>query len=114
MAGICLILEGLVRYGSVSAWTQRFRPSSIHKTKIECPSAKVQYALAAVRRQYADQHLDLTEGIKVLWPDTESWLHIRPSNTEPVIRVIAESDTASEAEGLCADAVHVLQAAIQG
>jgi phosphomannomutase len=69
--------------------------------------------LTAVRREYADQELDLTEGVKVKWPDTGSWLHIRPSNTEPVIRVIAESDTAAEAEELCAGAIDVLRTTIE-
>jgi phosphomannomutase len=112
MSGIGLILEGLARHESVTAWTRQFRPSAMHKTKIECPSARVQHALTAVRRRYADQQLDLTEGVKVIWPDTRSWLHIRPSNTEPVIRVIAERDTAAEAEELCAGAVETLRATI--
>ncbi len=113
MAGICLVLEGLVERGSIDAWTRRFRPSAMHKTKIDCPSAKVQHALTAVKREYADQQVDPTEGIKVVWPDTGSWLHIRPSNTEPVIRVIAEADTADDARELCARALEVLTAAIR-
>ncbi len=113
MSGICLVLQGLVQQGSVTAWTTRFRPSAMHKTKIECPSATVQHALATVRRRYADQQVDLTEGIKVIWPDTRSWLQIRPSNTEPVIRVIAEGDTSADAEELCAGAMEVLRTAIE-
>jgi phosphoglucosamine mutase len=114
MAGMCLVLEGLARHQTVSAWTQRFRPSGIHKTKIDCPSTRVQRALAAVRRHYADQELDLTEGVKIVWPATGSWLHVRPSNTEPVVRVIAEADTSAEAQKLCAEAVEVLDEAIAG
>ena len=56
------------------------------------PSASVQPALLTVREAYADEKLDLTEGVKVLWPDG-SWLHVRPSNTEPIVRIIAEADT---------------------
>ncbi|MGQ9732581.1 MAG: phosphoglucosamine mutase [Candidatus Zipacnadales bacterium] len=112
MSGIALILEGLARYGTVSNWVASFRPSSMHKTKIECSAAHLQRALAAVRRHYADHHLDLTEGIKVMWPQRRQWLHIRPSNTEPVVRVIAESDSPVEAEALCAEAISVLHTII--
>ncbi len=114
MTGMCLVLEGLARHGSISEWARRFRPSGIHKTKIDCPSARLQRALAAVRRAYEDQQLDLTEGVKVLWPKTRTWLHIRPSNTEPVIRVIAESDTTEQAQALCKHAMAVLAGAIAG
>jgi phosphomannomutase len=113
MSGICLVLQGLAQQDSVTAWARQFRPSAMHKTKIESPSARVQHALTAVRRQYADQQVDLTEGIKVIWPDTRSWLHIRPSNTEPVIRVIAEADTSADARQLCAGAIAILRAAIE-
>ena len=113
MSGIALILEGLTRYGTVSAWARSFRPSGMFKTKMECPSARIQQALAAARRHYGDDELDLTEGVKVAWRDTGRWLHIRPSNTEPVIRVIAEDDTVTGARRLCEEAIRTLEAAIQ-
>jgi phosphomannomutase len=109
MSGIALVLEGLVRYGSVSAWVRSFRPSGMFKTKIECPSSRTQHAMAATRRRYADNELDLTEGVKVVWRETGDWLHIRPSNTEPVIRVIAESDTVSAARRLADEALATLR-----
>ena len=114
MSGIAVILQGLVEHGSVTAWTQRFPPGSIVKTTIECPSSRIQHALTATRRRYSDQKLDETEGVKVIWPDTGAWLHIRPSNTEPVIRVIAETDTEDEANGLCQEALETLNTAIEG
>ncbi|MBM3472450.1 MAG: phosphoglucosamine mutase [Armatimonadetes bacterium] len=109
MAGMALVLQGLAEHGTISAWMRRFRPSGMHKTKIECPSSRVPHAMAAVRREYADNKLDLTEGLKVLWPDTRQWLHIRPSNTEPIIRVIAECDTTGAARRLCEEAVAILR-----
>ena len=112
MIGMGLILEGLAQHGTIAAWTKHFQPSAMHKTKIECPSARIQQALAAARRQYADQELDPTEGVKVIWPNDRSWLHIRPSNTEPVIRVIAEKDTIADAQALCDDAIATLTSVI--
>jgi phosphomannomutase len=112
MVGMALILAGLASRGTISSWVRSFRPSAMFKTKTECPSTRVQHAMAAARRQYADCRLDLTEGLKVLWPESGRWLHIRPSNTEPVIRVIGEGDTLREARQLCEDALAVLQPAI--
>lgn len=113
---MALILEGLARSGkSLSSWiAQSFRPSAIVKDKVECPVAKVQQVLLALRRRYADRgHIDETEGIKVLWPD-RSWLHVRPSNTEPVIRVVAEADNADVARSLVAEAMELVRATIAG
>jgi phosphomannomutase len=109
MTGMALVLQGLAQHGTTSAWTRRFRPSGMCKTKLECPSSRVPHAMAAVRRRYADCPLDLTEGLKVLWPDTRQWLHIRPSNTEPVIRVIAECDGIGGARRLCEEARAILR-----
>ncbi|MBM3500520.1 MAG: phosphoglucosamine mutase [Armatimonadetes bacterium] len=112
MIGMALILEGLARHGTVSRWARTFRPSAMHKTKLECPSVRIQHAMAAARRRYEADALDLTDGLKVLWPETGCWLHIRPSNTEPVIRVIAECDTPREARALCEDALATLRTVI--
>jgi len=111
---MALILEGLARSGkSLSAWiASSFRPSAIVKDKIECPVAKVQQVMLALRSRYADRgHVDETEGIKVVWPD-RSWLHARPSNTEPVVRVVAEADTPLAATALVAEALDVVREAI--
>lgn len=113
LTGMALVLEGLARRRSVSEWAGSFRPSAMHKTKIECSSARVEQAMAAVQRAYADCMIDRTEGIRVVWPETGVWLHIRPSNTEPVIRVVAEADNRTAARRLCTEALQVLQPAVR-
>lgn len=47
---------------------------------------------------FADQRIDSSDGVRVDWDDR--WVHVRPSNTEPIIRVIAEAGEASQAEAL--------------
>jgi phosphomannomutase len=42
--------------------------------------------------------VDLTDGIKIGWPD--GWVHVRASNTESLIRIIAEAESASRADAL--------------
>ena len=104
IAGIALILQGLARRGgTVTQWADTMQPSQMRKTRMECSASHVQPVLLGLREFYADAELDLTEGIKVLWDDG-SWLHIRPSNTEPIIRIIAEADTWEQADDKVAEA----------
>src|SRR5216117_2440757 len=53
---------------------------------------------AALRRRFADAQGDTQDGLRLAWRDR--WLHVRPSNTEPIIRLIAEAPTGAEAQQL--------------
>jgi len=53
---------------------------------------------AGLRRAFADAAVDTQDGLRLAWPDR--WLHVRPSGTEPIIRLIAEAPTVSDAERL--------------
>ncbi len=55
---------------------------------------------AALQRELAGAELDTQDGLRLSWPDR--WLHVRPSGTEPIVRLIAEAPTAEAAEGLVA------------
>jgi phosphomannomutase len=68
------------------------------KEKIECRSDRIQRVLKTVRAAFADKPQDLRDGVKVM---TDSgWFLVRGSNTEPIIRLVAESDDESEARRL--------------
>ena len=69
------------------------------KKKFELGDKKVADILPKVKQAFADWKSDERDG---LWLGKgKSWVHVRASNTEPVIRVIAEAPTAEEAEALC-------------
>ncbi|HXD24218.1 MAG TPA: hypothetical protein VN613_12730, partial [Gemmatimonadaceae bacterium] len=53
---------------------------------------------AALRAAFPDAEADTQDGLRLGWPDR--WVHIRPSGTEPVVRVIAEAPTRAEAQKL--------------
>jgi phosphomannomutase len=53
---------------------------------------------AALRSRFADATVDERDGLRLGWRDR--WLHVRPSNTEPIVRLIAEAPTAREAQQL--------------
>ncbi len=55
---------------------------------------------AALERELAGADLDTQDGLRLSWPDR--WLHVRPSGTEPIVRLIAEAPTAEAAEDLVA------------
>jgi phosphomannomutase len=51
-----------------------------------------------LRRRFPDAQTDTQDGLKLAWRDR--WLHVRPSNTEPIIRLIAEAPTGAQAQQL--------------
>jgi phosphomannomutase len=60
------------------------------KEKMTCPSDKVASVIRKLRREYAARPMDLRDGVKVSLDN--GWFLVRPSNTEPIIRVIAEAE----------------------
>jgi phosphomannomutase len=95
--GMALILHLLAETGkSVSeilAELPRFR---MVKEKLECPSDKIAEVLKLIRREYAAQPMDLRDGVKVTMND--GWFHVRGSNTEPILRVVAEATEEARAQ----------------
>lgn len=65
-------------------------------------AANLESAYAVLRRTFADARLDRRDGLRLGWSDR--WLHVRPSGTEPVVRLIAEARSRPEAAGLVAAA----------
>jgi phosphomannomutase len=53
---------------------------------------------AALRRRFSDAAVDTQDGLRLAWPDR--WLHVRPSNTEPIVRLIAEAPAGPLAQQL--------------
>jgi phosphomannomutase len=53
---------------------------------------------AALRKRFSDATVDTQDGLRLAWPDR--WLHVRPSNTEPIVRLIAEAPEGGLAQQL--------------
>ena len=68
------------------------------KDKIELGSVDTQTVLEKIEAAYADADSDKTDGLKLSW--NNSWVHIRKSNTEPIIRIYAEDETMENATKL--------------
>lgn len=80
------------------------------KTQISCRPRDVAPAIRLLRYFYRDLELDLTDGVKVHWPDR--WIHVRGSNTEPVIRIVAEADSEEAAVALVDDVMDYMRPAM--
>jgi phosphomannomutase len=78
----------------------------IVKTKITMPPEKVATALNALEKHFDTARADRMDGLRLDWP--HAWLLVRPSNTEPIVRAVAEAPDAAEAKRLCAEAAAVL------
>ncbi len=99
--GMALILHLLAETGrTISELLADLPRYFFVKEKLACPSDKIAEVLKMVRREYADQPLDLRDGVKVTFES--GWLHVRGSNTEPILRVMAEAPTTARAAEIVA------------
>ncbi len=98
--GAALILTLLARDGRrVSELVAASPRYAIVKDKVpRGRSAGLAAVYAALRSRFADATVDERDGLRLGWRDR--WLHVRPSNTEPIARLIAEAPTAAEAQQL--------------
>jgi len=80
----------------------------ICKTKVTLPAERIADALAALEKHFVGAACDRLDGVRFDWPG--KWLLVRASNTEPIVRAIAEAPTAAEAQALCNRAVTALSA----
>ena len=77
------------------------------KEKVICPSHKIRDVLKMIRQVYAGAPMDLTDGVKVSLP--HGWLHVRGSNTEPIIRLSAEAETEEQARQITESVFGLIQ-----
>ena len=110
LVGIALVLHLLADTSQpLSSLVAALPVSGMVKAQTTCPSQRVGDVLRRVRQVYGQHPMDLRDGVKVLLG--EAWFHVRGSNTEPIIRVVAEAPTESAARAL-ADEVFGLVAAM--
>jgi phosphomannomutase len=97
--GVALILQLLHEEGRpLSAVIADHPRYAIVKDKLDRPPAPLDAVYAALRAEFADAEADTQDGLRLSWPDR--WVHVRPSGTEPIVRVIAEGPDAAAAQAL--------------
>ena len=103
LVGVALFLSLLAKSGKkVSELKKTYPQYSIAKTKLELtPETDVDGILEAVKKHYANENLTTIDGVKIDFEDC--WVHLRKSNTEPIIRIYSEAHTMEKAEQLGED-----------
>ncbi len=100
LAGIALFLSHLATFGKSTSMLRSTYPNyHISKNKIELtPDINVDGILDSLREKYKNQPIDTTDGVKIEFE--KEWVQLRKSNTEPIIRIFAESENVATAEHL--------------
>ncbi|RPJ61668.1 MAG: hypothetical protein EHM23_06130 [Acidobacteria bacterium] len=107
------ILEELTLTGkSLNSAVAELPHYHMRKRHLPCPPNVVYRVLDRFRVYYEDSNPDCTDGIRLAWPD--AWLHIRASNTEPILRIIAEAETPARADEIMEQAVTYARRAVFG
>lgn len=97
--GIALTLQQLAEFkGTISELHQSLPQYFQSKNRIEIKDMDVSSILDTIVKNHKKDNIDKTDGIKILWAD--GWVHIRPSNTEPIIRIYSEAKSVEEADAL--------------
>jgi len=98
LVGIALFLSHLAKSAKSASMLRANYPNyHISKNKIELtPGIDIDKILNEIRKKYKSYNIDTTDGVRIDF-DNE-WVHLRKSNTEPIIRIIAEADMESKSE----------------
>ena len=108
LVGIALFLSSLAQKGcKVSELRATFPEYCISKNRIDLtPEINVDKVLEAVKEKYAGERINDKDGVKIDFAD--GWVHLRKSNTEPIIRVYSEAASMEEADALAKKVIDVV------
>jgi phosphomannomutase len=109
LVGVALFLSLLAKSGKKMSELKAGYPQYfIAKNKIELtPDINVDAILEAIKQRYASEKITDIDGVKIDFAD--SWVHLRKSNTEPIIRIYSEAHSAKDAEKLAEDIKSILK-----
>lgn len=109
LVGIALFLSHLAREGKKVSELRASYPSYyMGKNRINLrPGIDVDAILSKVKELYRNEEINDTDGVKIDFPD--SWVHLRKSNTEPIIRVYSEASTKEAAEEIGRKVMDVIE-----
>ncbi|MBY0478399.1 MAG: phosphoglucosamine mutase [Chitinophagaceae bacterium] len=109
LIGIALFLTHLAQSGMSSAELRKTYPDYfMSKQKIDLPKGTdVKAILEKVQLQYAAQPVNTVDGVKIEFD--KSWVHLRSSNTEPIIRVYSEASTIEKADALATEVMNTIK-----
>jgi len=114
LVGIALFLTHLAKYGKSCSLLRSTYPSYyISKNKIELrPDLDLDAVLQGIKEKYKKYPCNTIDGLKIEFEN--EWVHLRRSNTEPIIRIIAESNNQTTADNLAEKIMHDIGDCMKG
>ena len=114
MVGVALFLTNLAyKKMKVSELLATYPQYVIAKNKIELSdSALIDEILDEVKKVYASEDINLVDGVKISFESRKEWVHLRRSNTEPIIRIYAEAATSEAADALAQQIIAIAETII--
>jgi phosphomannomutase len=115
LIGIALFLTHLAKSKKKASELRASYPAYfISKNKIELtPQINVDKVLEEVKSRYSMEEINTVDGVKIDFEKTKEWVHLRKSNTEPIIRIYAESKNEQSAGRLAAQIISDIQQIIK-
>jgi phosphomannomutase len=115
LMGIALFLTHLAKSKMKASELRKTYPEYfISKNKIELtPQINVDEVLEKVKAKYAHEKINTADGVKIDFEKEKEWVHLRKSNTEPIIRIYAESQNEKKADELAKRIIKDIQEVIQ-
>lgn len=116
MVGIALFLSNLARKKmTVSELKKTYPEYHIAKNKMELSDkSMIDKILSELKKIYADEDVNDVDGVKISFEDRREWVHLRKSNTEPIIRIYSEAPTEKAAEALGEKVIGVAEKIVRG
>ena len=97
LVGMAYVLQLMALTGKpLSQLVDEIPRYEIVKTKFECRREDANKVVEALKGEFAKEKVDTQDGIRIDWD--RAWVHARPSNTEPIMRIIAEAPDQAQAE----------------
>src|SRR6185312_10284042 len=115
LIGIALFLTHLAKSKKkASALRASYPAYFISKNKIELtPQIDVDKVLEEVQEKYKSEEINTKDGVKIDFEKSREWVHLRKSNTEPIIRIYAESKSEQSASALAQKIIADIQKIIK-
>ena len=115
MVGVALFLSNLARKKMKASELRKTYPEyHIAKNKIELSDkGLIDKILDRLKNVYASEDVNCIDGVKISFEAERKWVHLRRSNTEPIIRIYSEAPTIEEAEALASEVISVAESIIK-
>ena len=109
MVGVALSLSNLAHKKlTVSELKKTYPQYAIAKNRIDLSdTAMIDRILDEIKKIYADENINDIDGVKISFEQQREWVHLRKSNTEPIIRIYAEAATLERADALAGSIIEI-------